>query len=73
MAETKSKELEKGMYECQFVKPLTRSSHKKGEKVTYHSSTAQVLKERGVIKILGKLKNYQPKGNFEKAVSEKQD
>ncbi len=56
-SEKKSKkDLTSGMYECEKIIGLY-----KGDVVVYHSSTAQVLEEKGFIKILKKIKTYIPK------------
>ena len=50
-----NKKLTSGMYNCERIIGLY-----KGEKVVYHSSTAETLREKGHIKILNKIKNYVP-------------
>ena len=54
-SKSKSKELVKGMYNCEVLKGIY-----KGDKVVYHSSTAQTLSEKGHLKILNKIKKYVP-------------
>ena len=54
-SETKSGSLESGMYECERIKGVS-----KGEKVVYHSSTAETLQEKGWIKVGKKIKEYVP-------------
>jgi hypothetical protein len=57
MAEkAKNKELEKGMYNCEMLK-----GDSKGEKVVYHSSTAETLEAKGFVKVLDKVKVHVPK------------
>ena len=58
----KSKILETGMYNCVNLKTK--------EKVIYHSSTAQTLRDKGLITVGNKIKKYIPKGAFGKEVSE---
>lgn len=62
MSETKKTKLEVGFYNVEFVKPLDSSSYAKGDKAVYHSSTAETLESKGIIKVLGKVKEYVPKG-----------
>jgi hypothetical protein len=53
---TKSKKaLETGMYECEKLTGLY-----KGDKAIYHSSTAETLQAKGIVKVVKKLKNYTP-------------
>lgn len=52
---SKSKKLSNGMYDCERI-----TGKYKGEKVVYHSSTAQTLEEKGHIKVLKKIKKYMP-------------
>ena len=63
MSETKKEEkkpqgkkLEAGMYNCEKI-----TGNFKGDKVVYHSSTAETLQAKGLIKVLGKIKVYKPK------------
>lgn len=56
MSEAKeSKVLEKGMYECEKL-----VGDFKGEKVVYHSSTAQTLSDKKIVKVLKRIDNYVP-------------
>jgi hypothetical protein len=47
------KKLEPGMYHC---KKLTGQF--KGEEVVYHSSTAQTLKDKGLVSVGKRIKDY---------------
>ena len=57
--ESVKKDLEPGMYNVSFKKDF--GSYKKDEKAVYHSSTAEVLEKKGLIKVDGKIKVYVPK------------
>jgi hypothetical protein len=60
--ETKTKKvtnLEEGMYNVEFSKDS--GSYKKGDKAVYHSSTAETLQKKGLVKVEGKIKVYIPK------------
>ena len=60
MAEAKTKkELTPGMYNVEFIKDV--GSNVKGTKAIYHSSTAQTLSDKGLIKIVDKIEVYFPK------------
>lgn len=48
-----SKDLAAGMYNCTVIKT-------KEEKI-YHSSTAQTLRDKGIVKVGTKVKEYRPK------------
>lgn len=50
------KKLTPGMYNCEMLK-----GDNKGDKVVYHSSTAETLAEKGWVKVGTKIKNYKPK------------
>jgi len=50
------KKLTPGMYNCERL-----TEGLKGEKVVYHSSTAETLQAKGHIKVIGKIKKYVPK------------
>jgi len=50
------KKLEPGMYNCEKI-----TGNFKGEKVIYHSSTAETLEKKGLIKIGTKIKVHVPK------------
>lgn len=61
MADTKSeakssKDLENGMYEVEFL-----SGSRKGEVEVYHSSTAESLQGKNLVKVGKLIKNYQPR------------
>lgn len=58
----KSNGLSIGMYNC--------VNKKTGEKVVYHSSTAETLRDKDLITVGNKIKKYIPKGAFGKEVSE---
>lgn len=55
----KKKELEPGMYNVVFTDKL---KHRKGDKEVYHSSTAQILADKGVVEVKDKIEEYIPKG-----------
>ncbi len=50
------KKLTKGMWNCTNIAT--------GEKVVYHSSTAQTLLDKGIVTVGKKVKVYVPKGAF---------
>jgi hypothetical protein len=54
-----AKKLSAGMYNVVFVKDF--GSYKKDEKAIYHSSTAETLSAKGIIKVGTKIKEYVPK------------
>ena len=54
--EKKSKKARSGMYQCEKIKGIHA-----GEKVVYHSSTADTLEAKGYIKVLKKIIKYVPK------------
>ena len=58
MADSK-KNLESGMYNVKFTNDF--GSYKKGDKAIYHSSTAQTLRDKGVITVDGKIAKFVPK------------
>lgn len=60
-----AKKLDKGMYNC--VNKKTK------EKVVYHSSTAETLRDKGLITVGSKIKKYIPKGAFGSGNSESED
>ena len=55
MSDSKKVKLENGMYECEKL-----SGTYKGEKAIYHSSTAQTLSDKGLVKVGKKIKEYVP-------------
>lgn len=59
----KTTALEAGMYSAEIVKPLRGSSYAKGDVVEYHSSTMQVLVDKGVVKNVKIIKNWAPKNS----------
>lgn len=48
-----TKELQSGMYDCVKV-----GGKRDGEKVIYHSSTAETLAKKGLIKVGKRIKKY---------------
>jgi len=52
---SKSKALENGMYECEKL-----TGTYKGDRAIYHSSTAETLQTKGLVKVIKKIKNYVP-------------
>jgi hypothetical protein len=67
MSETESKAKKgkvsesSGWWICEFVKPEKGSSYKKGDKETYHKSTADILEKKGIINKVSELEEYHPK------------
>jgi hypothetical protein len=51
--------LESGMYNVTFVNDF--GSYKKDDKAIYHSSTAEALERKKIIKIDSKIKIHEPK------------